>query len=161
MPKLKNSKLCGFTLVEVLITLTVISFLAAVGLVVYSNVMQQGRNSTRQADLRSIQSALEQYYSDQFFYPTAISFDSPLKNSTGNPNSVSPGKTYLNNVPEDPTGTVKYAYTTAGAVCDNVVPSGTKCEKYCIYAKLEGVTTSQIPSTCPADATRNFAVTLP
>ena len=153
----------GFTLVELLITITIISFLAAVGLVVYSNVMQQGRNSTRQADLRSIQSALEQYYSDQFFYPTGnLPFGNSLKNTTGNPDTPSPEKIYLNTIPKDPTGTLEYAYTSTsstGGSCDNTLPGGTKCEKYCLYAKLEGASTDL--NGCTIYGSYNYAVTLP
>ncbi|MCL5073272.1 MAG: prepilin-type N-terminal cleavage/methylation domain-containing protein [Actinobacteria bacterium] len=61
----------GFTLIELLITLTIIAVLSAIGLVAFSYVLKQGRDSKRQSDLRAIQSALEQYYSDQGSYPTA------------------------------------------------------------------------------------------
>lgn len=141
----------GFTLVELLITLAIISILAAVGLVVYSNIMKQGNDSKRKSDLRSIQSALEQYYTDQFYYPESITFGSALKNPAAT-------KTYLNVIPEDPTGTTEYAYTKLPSTCDNT--AGKECTSYCLYALLESTSTDEF-NGCVDDGVRNFAVTLP
>lgn len=125
----------GFTLVELLITISIISILSAVGLVVYSSVMKQGRDSKRQSDLRSIQSALEQYYADNFSYPVQV-----LPSLGGSGSISAGGKTYLNAVPTDPTGKPEYFYTSfAGSFssptsCDNLT---TKCTLYCLAAHLE------------------------
>ncbi len=138
-------KKTGFTLIELLITISIIGILSVIGIVVYTSVLKQGRDSKRQSDLRSIQSALEQYYSDQGFYPQllgsspVVSFSS-LTSSTGNGQSPlpSPVKTYLNNIPND--SSAPYAYfgykdtSLNGCNCNNV---GTKCNGYCLYAKLE------------------------
>ncbi|MDO8576949.1 MAG: prepilin-type N-terminal cleavage/methylation domain-containing protein [Candidatus Daviesbacteria bacterium] len=104
MPKSK-----GFTLVELLITISIISVLAAIGLVVYSSVIKQGRDSKRQSDLRSIQSALEQYYADQFSYPSAPLPVSP--NPLKSPNNL---KTYINQMPSDPNSSRRYYYAITG-----------------------------------------------
>lgn len=99
----------GFTLVELLITISIIAVLAAVGLVVYTSVMKQGRDAKRQSDLRTIQSALEQYYADNFSYPPASlpAPPNPLK-------SPDNSKTYLNQMPSDPTSSRSYYYARAG-----------------------------------------------
>jgi len=89
-------------------------------------IQKRGRDAKRHSDLRSIQSALQQYYSDQFSYPTSITKDNPI---------TSEGKTYLNKVPSDPrTGNQEYVYEAYPPLCDN---SNTKCVDYCLYAKLE------------------------
>lgn len=97
----------GFTLIELLITISIIAILSAIGIVTYSSVLKQGRDSKRQSDLRSIQSALEQYYSDQMAYPSAL--PSPGNALTGGV------KTYLNAVPDDSDSSKKYYYNPSPA----------------------------------------------
>ncbi len=145
---LSVNKSRGFTLIELLVTISIIAILFAIGLMAYSAVLKQGRDSKRQSDLRSIQSALEQYYSDQGFYPTGnftgldtlfYTDQTPVFNSsTGNP-SPAASKTYMNLVPRDPTytGTGRYYYWASPDACDN---SNVKCASYCLYAWLEDST---------------------
>lgn len=155
----------GFTLVELLVTVSIIAILVAVGMVTYSSVIKQGRDSKRQSDLRSIQSVLEQYYSDQLFYPSGdLPWNNSLTNAAGNPNTVSQSKTYLKITPSDPLGTPNYAYVaysnvTVGAGCNNTNP---KCSTYCLYAKLENLAAAKL-NGCPTHATGqyNFAVSSP
>ncbi len=59
--KAKRS-LAGFTLLELLVVMTIIAVLAAVGLGNYSRSLGRGRDARRRSDLKSIQNALEQYY---------------------------------------------------------------------------------------------------
>lgn len=144
----------GFTLVELLIVIAIIAILSAIGLIAYSNFIKNARNSRRQADLKLVQTALEDYHSDQLFYPgNSFSFASAfsLTNSTGNPNTVSNSKTYLNNVPIGPLTSSEYLYKpykwnsqgTAFVDCvdsDNLSTSTSKCIKYCLYAQAENFT---------------------
>lgn len=167
------SKSRGFTLVELLVTITIIAVLAAIGLVAYSMALKQGRDSKRQTDLRAIQSALEQYNSDQLFYPytgTANGLDTLLAasppptftSSIGQPSPFpSPVKTYMNSLPQDPTGTARYKYVAKPdtPACDNSTAT-TKCTSYCLYANLENLSSPDL-NGCPASGSYNFAVTLP
>lgn len=162
-------KKSGFTLIELLVTISIISILSVIGLVVYSSVLKQGRDSRRQSDLRSIQSALEQYYADNFVYPVSnysgvcingtLKFDCAFKSSDGS-------KTYLNKVPKDPTGSPKeYLYagvTSASSLCDNAAPAS-NCIRYCLFAKLDSGNTdsaTQLNADC-YQADYNFVVTPP
>lgn len=156
----------GFTLIELLITVSIIAVLSAIGLVVYSTVIKQGQDGKRQSDLRAIQSALEQYNNDQFFYPTTTGLDgilnppSSFTSSVGNPNPPSPAKTYLNSPPQDPTdptGTTRYRYAALPDSCDNLTTN--KCTSYCLYAKLQNSNPGR-PAAC-TNAAYNFAVTPP
>ena len=169
----------GFTLIELLITVSIIAILSAIGFVVYSNVLKQGRDSKRQSDLRSIQSALEQYNSDQGFYPFSewmngsptcglddliagyVSCGTSFTNLTGNLVYVPVTKTYMNSLPQDPTGTARYKYQASPGTCIHGVAG--PCTSYCLYAKLENPP-SPVPSPptgCTYPAGYNFAVTPP
>ena len=112
----------GFTLVELMVTISIMAVLATVGVVVYANAQGHARDGKRRADLREIQKALEQHYtsSGDNSYPdatTGIYGTSPI-NST----------TYFNkgSTPKDPSGT-DYSY---------VAPSD-PCKKFIICADLE------------------------
>lgn len=132
----------GFTLIELLVTISIISILSAIGLVVYSSVMKQGRDSKRQSDLRSIQSAVEQYYADNFSYPAQVSSGGSVAFS---------GKTYMNTVPSDPrSGNPPYVYAISGS-------------SYCIYASLENPPSPvpAAPTGCSYPDKYNFALTSP
>ncbi|MBU1031753.1 type II secretion system GspH family protein [Patescibacteria group bacterium] len=132
----------GFTLIELLITISIIATLSAIGFVSYSIVMKQGRDAKRQSDLRSIQSALEQYYADQFSYPVA-----PLP-ASGNPlESLDNSKTYLNQMPTDPNPSNSYCYAQAG-------------NSYELCAKLEVVPSPPQSCSNPCNG-YNFKLTPP
>lgn len=60
----------GFTLIELLVTIAVIGILASI---VYSNLSSTGgvgRDAKRKADLRNMQSAIEQYKNKKGVYPS-------------------------------------------------------------------------------------------
>ncbi|MDD5547545.1 MAG: prepilin-type N-terminal cleavage/methylation domain-containing protein [Candidatus Pacebacteria bacterium] len=67
---LKSQK--GFTLIEVLVVVSIIGLLASVFLVGLSGFRARGRDSRRVADLKSIQNGLELYYSKNNSYPTTV-----------------------------------------------------------------------------------------
>lgn len=60
----------GFTVIEILIVITVTSLLAGSIIVSTTNTRKRSRDSKRKADLLAIQSALEVYYSQNKYYPT-------------------------------------------------------------------------------------------
>lgn len=94
---LKTKK--GFTLIELLIVIVIIGILAVivVGLVA-TNSKNRANDARAKADMREIQTALEQYKIDNDEYPAALTDLAP---------------TYLAAVPTNPVGG-QYTYTPAG-----------------------------------------------
>ena len=78
----------GFTLVELLIVLSLISILAAMGVVQYRNSVQLGREAVLKRDLFAMRDAIDQYYADKNKYPPSLDA------------LVTDG--YLRRIPEDP-----------------------------------------------------------
>lgn len=142
----------GFTLVELLIVITILAVLSAIGLTIYKSVLKSARDSNRKTDFGFIQSALEQYFADQFSYPAidtgttacptngSLNFTFQPSGQTGCPLKNPLGtKTYINVLPKDPLPSPqpKYCYSPVPSSPTPCSPSGTKCTSYTLYAKLE------------------------
>lgn len=124
----------GFTLVELLVVISIIAVLSAIGFVTYQSILKEGRDAKRQSDLRTIQSALEQYRADQGNYPANLpSVGSPITSPDGS-------KTYLSQLPEDPRGG-GYGYTSAACP-----------QKYILCALLENPGTLANRCCYPGDS---------
>lgn len=160
----------GFTLIELLVVITIIAIIASIGLISYQKVSQSGRDSKRQADLKQVQSALEQYFADQFFYPAGYStygllFGSAFDGTSGNPNPLVKVKLYLSKLPCDPLsnncemGGTQYCYKPSPDVCDN--SSTNKCNSYKLYAILENPPIGSFTYTCAGRSDYNLEVTRP
>jgi general secretion pathway protein G len=78
----------GFTLVELLIVLALISILAAMGVVQYRNGVRHTQESVLRTDLFRMRDAIDQYYADKNKYPGSLD------------TLVSDG--YMRRIPEDP-----------------------------------------------------------
>jgi general secretion pathway protein G len=63
----------GFTLIEVLIVITLIVVLAAIGLATYSTSVRRAKEATLREDLFRLNDAIDQYHADKGNYPTDIS----------------------------------------------------------------------------------------
>lgn len=62
----------GFTLIEIIIVMSIVSLLLAFILPSFSDANKKGRDGKRKADLKEIQSALEMYRSDTRIYPAVV-----------------------------------------------------------------------------------------
>lgn len=142
----------GFTLIELMVVISIIAILAIVGLVSYTQVLKSGRDARRQADLGTIQAGLEQYRNDQGFYPT----------STDGLNVLITPKVYLKKIPTEPLASPYPSYSyiaipSTPSACNN---STIKCMDYCLYAQLEiPPNPARVMSTCTESY--NFALTPP
>lgn len=64
----------GFTLIELMVVITIIGILATIALVMYSGIQKSARDAKRIGDIDAIRKALEQYYTAyNFTYPAEVS----------------------------------------------------------------------------------------
>lgn len=98
---MKNKK--GFTLIELMIVITIIAVLSTMGFFAFSRVQKQARDVVRKGDVRAISQAVQAYSNDNSGnFPTTAQGTAVL------------APTYLPRVPTDPsTGTYSYLGTTS------------------------------------------------
>ena len=78
----------GFTLIELLVVLSLISILAAMGMVQHRNSVLKAQEATLRTDLFHMRDAIDQYYADKGKYPASL--DALVTDN------------YLRKIPEDP-----------------------------------------------------------
>jgi general secretion pathway protein G len=78
----------GFTLVELLVVISMISILAAMGVVQYRNSVRRTQEATLKKNLFEMRDVIDQYYADKGKYPSSLD------------TLVSDG--YLRRIPVDP-----------------------------------------------------------
>jgi prepilin-type N-terminal cleavage/methylation domain-containing protein len=70
MPKYKNQLgVEGFTLVELLVVISIIAVLSVIGIVVYSNIQNNAKASRAISFSNDLKTGVEQYYYTMGFYP--------------------------------------------------------------------------------------------
>jgi general secretion pathway protein G len=79
----------GFTLIELIVVISLIMILSAIGFATYQNSVQRGREAVLKEDLFRLRDAIDQFYADKNKYPSGLE------------ELVSAG--YLRRVPADPT----------------------------------------------------------
>lgn len=119
----------GFTLLELLVVISIISILIAMGSVAFSTAQRKGRDSKRRSDVQQMQKAFEQYYAETGSYETC---------------STMAGVTMPAGLPTDPKPN-HTAYTTS---------TGCTTTEYCVCALLEE--TGSGNAAAPTGSTCNF-----
>jgi len=66
---MKNLSKKGFTLVELLVVISIIALLSTIAVVSLGSARAKARDTARIADMKQVSTALEQYYADQGGYP--------------------------------------------------------------------------------------------
>ncbi|MFC1790546.1 type II secretion system protein [Patescibacteria group bacterium] len=110
MNKLKKEKVSlkkkGFTLVELLVSISILVILAGISLVSFRGTRAVSRDTERKTELELVRSALEIYRTDNGVYPT-----------TAEGLALLLGGGYVDLVPVDPlTPTYQYEYSSDGLV---------------------------------------------
>lgn len=92
----------GFTLIELMIVILIIAILVAIAVPVFLNARRNAQTRTCQANLRTIEGAVNTYMADANVYPGTIA------NMTSGTYSV------LKNTPQCPTASAGYGFTNNG-----------------------------------------------
>jgi general secretion pathway protein G len=102
----------SFTLVEILIVITILSSLTTLASANFMETLKKSRDSKRKMDLSNIQRGLEMYYEDEKRFPASLTFGGKLCKT---PPNCSGEKIYMQVIPNDPsTGKTYYYETDAG-----------------------------------------------
>lgn len=110
--KNKRSAL-GFTLVELMIAISIIAIIAAVGLVTYSSAQKAGRISKRAQDLMALKTAMELYKTATGSYPTTTAAGGPASAGRVDTSLTRLVPNYMPTLPKDPVdngSTIQYRY---------------------------------------------------
>jgi general secretion pathway protein G len=99
----------GFTLIELLVVLSLISILAAMGMVNHRNSVQHAREATLRTDLFHMRDAIDHNYEDKGKYPASL--DALVTDN------------YLRKIPEDPMTRSAESWQTIPAEPDPSNPS--------------------------------------
>ena len=146
-----NKKLSiGFTLIELIITITLIGILSTIIAVSMVNPPKMARDAKRKSDLELIRSGLEIYSSDCGSYPATALFPLPSSTSLSGTTGTCSGNKYITTVPVDPKSGQNYSYVLTTATT------------YALCAALEMPSSMSPPSGCNCGAaTCNYVVTNP
>lgn len=71
----KRQSQSGFTMIELLVVVTIIIVLTTIGLISYRQVGINARNGKRKADMETLRQSLVLYRSDEGTYPDTSNFD--------------------------------------------------------------------------------------
>ncbi len=120
----KRQQIKAFTLLELLVVISIIAILISMGIVSFSTAQQKARDAKRKSDLKEIQVALEQYYSVCGSQYPALESGFYTAISCQDPNIV-----VMQTIPTDPRGNSYYCPEPVNNTCTNA--------SYTICAALE------------------------
>ena len=94
----------AFTLIEILVAISIIGILVGFGTVAFDNALEKGRDTKRKNDLTAVKAALTLYYYDHHQYPAPAGGESS-SDSTQDTNWITElvSGDYINQLPVDPT----------------------------------------------------------
>lgn len=139
----------GFTLVELLVTISILAVLMSIAVISYGNIQKNTRDAKRKSDLATIQAVLEQYHTDSGYYPASLlGAGSALSNGS---------KIYLSKIPGDNDGS-SYSYTAKPNLCNN---STINCTNYCLYAVVENDSNIITTTQCSGAPTQTYQTQAP
>lgn len=141
----------GFTLVELLVVVAIMSILTIITVSQFDNAKKKGRDVQRKADLSSLSKALQLYYTDYEAFPLAtVGGGISLPGATwGGTFQDATGYVYMKVLPkENVSSNPPYCYkTTADG------------KKFALFAKLENTADTECSNNKrnPTDATNTYS----
>lgn len=131
----------GFTLLELLISISILAIISSIGFISYSQAQLTARDSRRKLDLRSVETSLEIYrQKNSGSYPLTNNWSSLGTQLVPN---------YINKLPNDPSSpNTNYSYSSDGST-------------YSLCANLENNNDKDriLPGSCPTDPNADFVIT--
>lgn len=135
----------AFTLVEILVVVTIISLLASIAAVSYSRFIKQSRDARRKTDIEQIRAAVELYRNFKSAYPSTASI------VFGTGSVVDGATTYMSKIPNDPLSggplANTYYYSSIGTFQD-----------YTLCAYIESGATTSITASCGSSLSCNYCM---
>ncbi|MBI2020053.1 prepilin-type N-terminal cleavage/methylation domain-containing protein [Candidatus Daviesbacteria bacterium] len=142
-------KRSGFTLVELLVVISIIAILAVIGLTIYTRAQQAARDARRRADIEAIAKAMEQYKVINSSYPTGC--DNIPSDNAGWTLSSCGLSGYIQDMPKDPLnsrGGIASCDTTPGCYLYKIcIDTGI----FVVAANLETTTSTTLPTSVISD----------
>lgn len=120
---MSKTKKNAFTLLEILVVISIIGILVALGTAAFSTTQKKGRDARRKSDIKALQNGFEQFHAKTNAYPISA--------VEANDSTIFPA-----GLPEDPKNSGENVYTlNFGA------------DAFCVCALLEGSTgnASELP----------------
>lgn len=139
----------GFTLVEILVTVTIIAIIATITVVSYFKVQADSRNTARDSKIKIVASALERYYEKNGEYPSCSAMTQPGSQVTTttlpklDPNALltpysaagSTNSYTCSDLSTTSSSTDAFAYVGDGS---STCQTGTACTQYTLEYRAEG-----------------------
>lgn len=120
----KNNFKFSFTLIEIIVVITIISLLLSGSLVSYRTILTSSLDTRRKTDIETIRSALELYRNNNSSYPSSL--EKLISDDAG--------RVYLKTLPKDPKTEQDYMYSAKPTNCNE---NTSICTSYTLSATLE------------------------
>ena len=141
----------GFTFIEILVSVTIISILVAIAVISYGSINKRSRDARRKSDIEQLRSALEMYRADKGYYPNGSSLSFfPIDLVDNSPGRILLDEGYINALPTDPKDNTLYPYKY---IMTN--PRSGHYYGYCLaaYTESEGSGVNACTQTLPTSYT--------
>ena len=147
----------GFTLIEMLVVIAIISILIGIGINTFTIAQQKARDVRRKADLRQLQTALELFKQDKGQYPGSFeTLGDATKNISLNQtwpaigsslNTLLVNQGYLGQPLTDPKNDTTYYYTYSPTDVSGNANGATAPSYYVLRATLENMNDPDLTGT--------------
>lgn len=145
----QRQRAAGFTLIETMIVVIIVSVLAGIALPAYQNSMLKGRRSDAMGALLDASNQLEQYMLDHSTYTTNLSLIFPPERITGTTLLRSAEDFYVITATACAVGTIANCYTlTAAPPTGGVQEDDTMCGSLILDSDGKRTATGNLGSGC-------------